>query len=179
MKKIFGRLSTADLIKQVSVVSLLIAIGVVLQRPLDFHIGFFHIISSTIIFSFLILIIADLRISIIGVMTMITVGEFLIGFHDTFWTNYVPIFIAAIIINISKIFNKIWLTIIFYLIAMIEFQLLKTLIVYLTYGSARGYSQLIGALCEIALDSVVVIPVYLALYKVMKIINFSVYSYNE
>lgn len=179
MKKIFCRLSTADLIKQVSIVSILVAIGVVLERPLDIHIGEFHAISATIIAAFLILIIADWRISLIGAITMITLGEALVKFHDNFWTNYAPMIVAAIIINISKLFNKVWITIVFFLIAMIQFHFFKTFIVYLTYGSARGLGQFFGACCEIGLESIIIIPLYFALYKVLKIINFSVYSYNK
>lgn len=179
MKKIFGRLDTTDLIKQITIVALFMALGVTLQRPLDIHVGTFHIFSATIIASFLMVSFTDWRVSLLGSMTMITLGELIVTQHDDFWTNYLPMFVAILLVHIFKLFKSFWISIIGIIIAIVQFELLKAFIVYLSYGLARGYAQTLGAFIQIGTSTLVVLMIYSSLYKVVKMMNTSIYSYNK
>ncbi len=179
MKKIFGRLQSADLIKQITTISLFMSLGVVLQYPLDFHFGPIHIFSSTIIFSFLMIAFTDWRLSLLGSMTMITLGELIITYHHNFWTNYAPMFIAIIIMHSFKLFKNFWFSILGILIGIIQFELSKAFIAYLVYDNSLAYLFMISGLIQIGTGSIIVIPIYASLYKIVKSMNKSIYSYNE
>lgn len=178
MKKIFCRLDTSDLIKQITVISLLLAFGLALEKPLHFHVGTFHLCFAAIISAFLMISLTNWRLSFIGAFTAVTIGELVLNGHYDFWVNYIPMFWILIFIEIGKRFKNFWISLITLILAFFQFELIKVFVYYLTFGSAIGYAQFIGSLIQIGIGTPVLISLYGLLFKVIKLTNYNIYNYN-
>ncbi|WP_127942787.1 MULTISPECIES: hypothetical protein [unclassified Mycoplasma] len=178
MKRLFYRLETSDLIRQITISALLITLGVVIERFLHFHVsvGVYPICLGGLLMALAIPLLVDWRVSLVSSLALITLTELLISGDANFWLNYLPMITAIVVIEIFKSFKHLGWAALGLTIALAAFVILKAFLTQLVYGSSMALAMLVSTGIQMAILGPVALLIYVSLYRVMISMNRTFYK---